>query len=136
MQLIIQGSKTIGQVQKVFNDQFNFLKLVFFSRPHQAYEGSKAELILRDPARLLRDCGAFSGDGAMDVLPEMSVWQLERQLENDFGLHVQVFRKSGNAWLETSKTDDMTLQQQNERGQSAETPAIPEEDPIDYRDQD
>jgi hypothetical protein len=136
MQLIIQGSKTIGGIQKEFNDQFPFLKLVFFSRSHQAHEGSKAELILRDPARVLFDCGVFSGDGALEIRPDMSVWQLERQFENDFGLHVQVFRKSGSSWLETSQTDDMTLLQQNERGLQAETPAVPAEDPIDYRDQD
>lgn len=38
------------------------------------------------------------------------------ELENDFsliGLKAEIFRKSGNVWIETSLTSNWTLQQQN-----------------------
>jgi len=41
-------------------------------------------------------------------------------VEKDFeslGLFAEVFRKSGNVWIETSLTNDWTLQQQNLEGE-------------------
>ena len=35
-----------------------------------------------------------------------------------YGLGVQVFRKSGNVWLETTVTDSWTLKEQNDQGES------------------
>jgi len=37
-------------------------------------------------------------------------------MEDQFGLHVQIFRKSGDLWLQTSKTDEWTIEHQNARG--------------------
>jgi hypothetical protein len=37
-------------------------------------------------------------------------------LWQEFGLCVQVFRKSGNHWIETSLTNSWTLEQQNREG--------------------
>lgn len=48
---------------------------------------------------------------------QTSVQELEKQMEEGFGLHVQVFRRSGNIWLETTVTDEWTLAFQNEQGQ-------------------
>ena len=42
--------------------------------------------------------------------------ELEKIFKDQFGLAVQVFRKSGNLWLETTMTDNWTLQQQNNHG--------------------
>ena len=42
----------------------------------------------------------------------MSVYELERSFKNLFGLNVQVSRKAGMIWLETTKTDKWSLQKQ------------------------
>ena len=36
-----------------------------------------------------------------------------------FGLSAQVFRLSGDVWLETTSTDNWTLEEQNSTGQEA-----------------
>ena len=46
----------------------------------------------------------------------MKVNELEKIFKDRFNLAVQVFRKSGNLWLETTMTDNWTLQQQNNHG--------------------
>jgi hypothetical protein len=46
----------------------------------------------------------------------MTVSELESLLLQLFGLPVQVYRKSGNFWMETRMTRDWTLKQQNEHG--------------------
>jgi propionyl-CoA carboxylase beta chain len=51
------------------------------------------------------------------VESNFSVSNLEQKFENELGLFIQVFRKSGNVWLETSATDSWTLAEQNEEGE-------------------
>ena len=63
----------------------------------------------------------------------MPVWQLERLFEEDCGLHVQVFRRSGKIWLETSRTDDLTLEQQEAKAKAGDHIHTEPADPIDYR---
>jgi hypothetical protein len=50
----------------------------------------------------------------------MTVADLEFRLEKEYGLHIQVFRKSGNIWLETTATDNWTLDRQNQEGKILE----------------
>ena len=66
----------------------------------------------------------------------MPTWQVERLFESELGLHVQIFRKSGSIWLETSVTDDLTLDQQNAKGRASEKFQMPIAEPMDYREQD
>ena len=44
------------------------------------------------------------------MTPQLTVETLESMFEDEFGLHVQVFRKSGETWLQTSVTDHWTLE--------------------------
>ena len=50
------------------------------------------------------------------VTQNETVSTLENELWKNFGLSAQVFRKSGNLWIETSLTDSWTLEQQNREG--------------------
>ena len=59
-----------------------------------------------------------------------------KTMQEEFGLHVQVFRKSGNTWLETSTSDDLTLEDQNFKGKESQRHHFEQVDPLDYREQD
>ena len=48
----------------------------------------------------------------------MTVIDLEKKFREVFGLGIQVFRKSGKAWLETTLTDNWTLEEQNRQGEA------------------
>ncbi|MFZ9982087.1 MAG: hypothetical protein ACO3FI_08660 [Cyclobacteriaceae bacterium] len=43
---------------------------------------------------------------------------MKEEFKSATGLLVKIFRKSGNVWIETSLTDDWTLERQNEEGKS------------------
>jgi hypothetical protein len=43
----------------------------------------------------------------------MTVADLEQFFEREFELHIQVFRKVGNTWQETTLSDQLTLGEQN-----------------------
>lgn len=136
MQLQISADRTMGEVQADFNAVFPFLKIVFFNKEHKAYKGSQAKFLLTDKAKTMRELCEKKSDGLLFLEDNMPTWQVERLFEEEFGLHVQVFRKSGSIWLETSKTDDLTLEEQNAKGKASEWHQTPIAEPMDYREQD
>lgn len=136
MKLTIAPDQTIARIQEDFQSAFPYLKLAFFSKPHKAFKSSHAKFLITDPHKKLGDLLKPDLSGVVGVFPEMHVWQLEQLLEKEFGLHVQVFRKSGNTWLETSVTDHLTLEEQNAKGKAAEHIQFEFVDPIDYREQE
>ncbi len=111
----ISGDKKIATVQKEFNDAFPFLKLEFFRKKHGLGGGSnRSEMI--DAQLSFRKIPQKHSNGMIFLKEDMKVCELEDLFKNHFGLNVQVFRKSGRSWIETTLTDDWTLLQQNEEG--------------------
>lgn len=136
MKIQVSKDKTIAQLQEEFTGVFPYIKLVFFTKPHKAYKGSPAKFLVSDRDVTLGSLEKKPHSGVLYVEPEMPTWQVERLFEEEFGLHVQVFRKSGNTWLETSVTDDLTLEEQNTKGKASERHNFEFVDPMDYREQD
>ena len=64
----------------------------------------------------------------------MTVGELEKLFRERFGANIQVSRKSGTLWLETTMTDNWTLKQQNEHGRELSSPEIKDKsgDEVDY----
>ena len=136
MKIQVSKDKTIAQLQDAFSQEYPYLKLAFFTKPHKAYKGSPAKFLVSDGNVTLGSLEKKPHSGDLYIEPEMPTWQVERLFEEEFGLHVQVFRKSGNTWLETSVTDDLTLEEQNVKGKSSERHHFESVEPIDYREQD
>lgn len=117
MQLIINDHVKIYAIQKEFNTMFPYLNLEFFSKFHKSGE-STAKKFIEAHTKTLGECRTVRKDGEIIITPEMTVEGLERTFADIYGLAVQVFRKSGRVWLETSVTDDWTLEKQNAEGES------------------
>lgn len=120
----INSQSQISDVQRAFNGLFPFLRIELFKYKHGYQEGSPKQ------AKLLHNLllGSLTDSLPQEVtLSEtMTVQELERLFEAQLGLHLQVFRKSGNLWLETTITDSWTLKQQNEHGMEISlAPAVP-----------
>ncbi len=114
MTIHINDNSQVSDVQKEFNALFPYLKIELFKGIY-GYRGP-----LPQKSKLP---GYFYLADLTDKLPEqialresMTVLELEKLFEEEFGLHLQVFRKSGAVWLETTITDSWTLRQQNEHG--------------------
>lgn len=136
MKIEVSKDKTIAQLQEEFSAAYPYIKLVFFTKPHKAYKGSPAKFLVSERDVTLGSLEKKPHSGVLYLEPEMPTWQVERLFEEEFGLHVQVFRKSGNTWLETSVTDDLTLEEQNIKGKASERHNFEFVDPMDYREQD
>jgi hypothetical protein len=115
MFLKIAPNRLISDIQKEFNKAFPFLKLEFFNNKSLSRTVFPAKQII--PAtRKVGDSQTAITDGDIEITEEMKVNELEKFFQEQFSLAVQVFRKSGTVWLETTMTDNWTLQQQNNHG--------------------
>lgn len=136
MKITLDKTKTIRDVQKEFSESFPFLKIEFFTRPHSRGMGSEKKH-MKDGAALLADLNQTGSSGEIHIAGEMTVAQLEQMFEASFGLHVQVFRRSGKLWLETTATDNWTLDYQNEQGRELSTGNLSNDrEEIDYHEQE
>lgn len=136
MDLHIAPDSTIGALQTNFSESFEGLKIVFFSKPHAAHKGSAAKFLIQDRNMVLSQLSPNVKAGVVSIQPNLVVMELERVFVEEYGLHVQVFRKSGRTWLETSISDDLTLAEQQAKAKASENIHQEFVDPLDYRDQD
>ncbi len=117
MKIAINDNKRISVIQEEFNHIFPYLKLEFFSRPHKQ-EGASAKNLLKPNNKTLGECRTIHNSGEIIITPKITVADLEQNFQDIYGLGVQVFRKSGKVWLETTVTDGWTLEEQNSQGEA------------------
>jgi len=120
MHLHIAPTRLISDIQKEFNEAFPFLKIEFFKTRSFTRSDFMANQIIPSQ-RKIGDGQQAITDGDIEVVEEMKVKDLEKIFKDQFSLAAQVFRKSGNLWLETTMTDNWTLQQQNDHGREIST---------------
>lgn len=117
MELHIEDSIRIEDLKDQFADRYPYLKLEFFNHSHHQGRGSpKSDMITGDLT--FGEIRKKHNEGDLIIKSEMKVNIVEQEFENKYGIHAQIFRKSGDLWLETSATDSWTLKEQNETGAS------------------
>ncbi len=132
MELRIDSDIKIRDIQKEFNAFYPFLKLEFFKNRHPENKPSpKAEKI--DAGKSIQELTKFYESGRINIDSKRTVAEVENDFWETFGLSAQVFRKSGNIWIETSLTDNWTLDKQNKE---AELLNAYHEKPLDQRLED
>jgi hypothetical protein len=135
MNIEINSSKSIENIQRSFNSAYPYLKLEFFTQAHEKGQATAGKYMV-NPKKLIGDYSKENITSSLNVTDSMTVFELEKLFESNFGLHVQVFRKSGRIWLETTATDDWTLQSQNEQGKELSEGSVEKNDLPDYHEQD
>lgn len=121
MILKIEPDKTIAALQQEFNAAFPFLKIEFFKNGKTLQRMYLPQQLINKEATLAA-ARLTNKQGEMLVADTMTVKELEQDFFDSFGLTVQVFRKSGRLWLETTMTDNWTLKQQNQHGKEISAP--------------
>jgi hypothetical protein len=135
MKLHIKDTRSVAEVQKEFSKSFPYLKIEFFDIQHVDTKASpKSKMFPHD--KKLSVCRKKHNEGSVEVNPAYTVSQLEIELWDKFGLSTQVFRKSGNLWIETSLTDSWTLQRQNDEGQEFSNGKYKQKEDLDLTDRD
>jgi len=114
MKIIVSGEKAVAAIQQEFHEEFPFLKIEFF----QSKTSSKNKV----PAnKTFETFKTNSHSESITITPTMTVAELEDKFSTHYDLLALVFRQSGKVWLETTLTDNWTLQEQNEQGKALST---------------
>jgi hypothetical protein len=114
MEIVIDKNKKIVSIQQEFQKRFPFLKIEFYKTVHSQGEGSPKENTLSS-GLTIGEVQKKDASGTIKIQGLMTVAELEKAFTETFGLAVQVFRKSGNIWLQTTVTDNWTLAEQNQK---------------------
>lgn len=131
MVLHISQNKTLQEAQEEFNKGYRFLSIEFYTDTEPGF----ARKHLNNS--LLLTVAGLRRNGELELNDFMTVGELENCLLKKFGLNVQVSRRSGTLWLETTMTGNWTLKQQNDHGRELSEPlqmanSIIKDDEIDY----
>ncbi len=133
MQLLINEDRLVKDVQRDFNQAYPFLKIEFLKKIDTKNGQGNKQVNIEHNQKLSDACSIKTAEGSLIVEDAMSVAELEKAFVEKFGLLAQVFRKSGNIWLESTITDGWTLQQQNDLGREITTGKKPDDkDENDY----
>jgi len=117
MKISIKDSLTIEEIKDQFSKKFPYLKIEFFTKPHKKFTGSKKENMIPTDVTIGVSRSVHS-TGELTIDEHTKVAHLEKEMLEKFGLFVQVFRRSGKVWIETTVTDDWTLGKQNTEAES------------------
>lgn len=136
-QLTILNTWTLKQLQDAFSETFPYLKLEFFAESHEKGEASSASQMIPkdwDNEVVVSTIQPATNVKTWPVEGKCKVATLEKDLETVFGLHAQVFRKSGNVWLITTKSDDSTLDELNNKAMENDPANIPHVNPYEIEE--
>ena len=122
--MTIKDNKTIKAIQEEFANKFPYLKLEFYAHEHKNQEGSLPTDKLED-ILTIGQASTKRKEGDLSIHANQKVSTLEQNFHDIYGLNVQVFRKSGEIWLQTIATDHWTLHKQNEKGALADNISKP-----------
>ncbi|MBX2929006.1 MAG: hypothetical protein KF852_14310 [Saprospiraceae bacterium] len=113
--MMISDDKRLQEIKEDFHRKFSHLKIEFYAGAHQKGEGSPMREQL-DAELTIGRVRSVHNEGDFHIIPQMTVAEFEGKLLAKYGLNAQVFRRSGNLWMQTTATDFWTLAEQNRKG--------------------
>ncbi len=112
----ITDEQTIAEVQELFHYIFPFLKIDFFEK--DLTDVNKINKPVANTGRRLGEFRPAKNEASSIWLDKfIKVNELERYINATYRLQAQVFRRSRNVWLETTITNNWTLEEQNKQGE-------------------
>lgn len=107
--LKISREDTVRSMQEKFSSWYPFLRIDFFRKSN----GKGSSQPCFGPEVRMADINKNFQNSNCELQDQTSVAGLENIFCDKYGLPIQVCRRSGNLWLETSLTDHLTLNEQN-----------------------
>lgn len=111
----------IDEIQDKFNECFPYLKLEFYSRPHDWYERSGSEHLIA-PGTYIEEIRKTHESGILSIKSWDKTGHVEQEFKRMFGLHVQIFRLNKDKWIQTIDSDELTLKEQSDLAKSSQEP--------------
>jgi hypothetical protein len=113
--MMISDDKRLQDIKEEFRRKFSHLKIEFYAGSHREGEGSPVREQL-DAELTIGRVRSIHNEGDFHINPQMPVGEFEQKIHDKYGLNAQVFRKSGNLWMQTTASDFWSLAEQNRKG--------------------
>ena len=113
----ISNERKLSDIQIEFSNTFPYLKLEFYGKQQDLGNGSPKEDLLNVDQTIgeVRTKGEAED---LEIDGSSNVKTLEQKFFELFGLNVQIFRKSGGLWLQTTATEEWSAKDQNSSGEA------------------
>ena len=134
MEIQFNSATTIEEIQQQFTSAFPHLKLGFFNDLNKDQVLTADELIKNEKTKLSALTSNIDS-GKLIFEPNRSINDFEKSVLEQYGLQVQIFRKSGNTWLITLNTDNKTFGEQELMALEMNNP-VDRPLPNDYQEHD
>ncbi|NLR56836.1 hypothetical protein HGH93_01895 [Chitinophaga polysaccharea] len=111
MQLYINETSILQEIQHKFSIVYPHLRLQFYKNPHDWGAACPEDERLTNNLSIDEACSIPTAVW-IDIGEKVITGNMEQSFYDLLGLSVQVFRKAGDAWIQTTSTDVWTLGQQ------------------------
>jgi hypothetical protein len=111
----VHDNKRIIDIQDDFNNAFPYLKIVFITMLNGKILSQEKRY--RNGLVKIGNYRKLVSKQRSRISNEQTVADIEIFFRREYNLIIQVLRKSGKAWLETSVTGDWSLSKQNSEGE-------------------
>lgn len=133
MEIYISEEDILRNIQDKFQEVYPYLKLECYLCPHDVGEGTPDNRKLPGDTPI-EDIRLIHSFGWIDISEHRTVAEVEKDFYRDMGLAVQIFRRTRNGWLQTTRTDELTLKEQNMMGMESIVAGTEEETPLQPAD--
>jgi hypothetical protein len=120
MELWVFNNTTLREVQEKFSHYFPFLKLDFFIYHHHTEDSPFKKEVFK--GIYLEETSDFFKEGTIYFSPATTIAELEQEFQIELGLAARVYRRSIDAWVDTSQTAHLSLAKQNNMGAAVVRP--------------
>ena len=115
VKILIENGKALGEIQREFSLHYPFLRIEFFKTVES--NGMIRREKLKDEHRLM-----IKNLLAINIGGDCTINDVKKDFLEKANLIIQIYRKSGNVWVETSHTNHWPLEQQNFEGEQMNLP--------------
>lgn len=133
MEIYISEEDILRNIQDKFHEAYPYLKLECYLCPHEEGEGTANNKKLPGDTPI-EDIRLVHSFGWIDISEHRTVAEVEKDFYRDMGLAVQIFRRARNSWLQTTRTDELSLKEQDLMGRESLIPGTELEAPIQSAD--
>jgi hypothetical protein len=115
MIIVIKKDSLVRDVQNQFTGYFPFLKIEFLKGSLEGGVVFKKEYAI--PGDFFKRIPSLKYEGEIYLDFKQAINELEKHFKEYYGVSIHIFRKAGNVWIETTLTNDWTLERQNKEAE-------------------
>jgi hypothetical protein len=117
----IHNNLLVSDVQERFAKCFPCMKIEFYTTRHHFRENS-LEVCIANPSKKIGEIRRILEEGCLEIKSWYTVANVEKDLRDQFGLNVKIFREEKGRWVQTNGADT----QLSERVENADNSIFPE----------